>query len=139
MSLLVAFMKIITLQTEESEAALTFPSPPYLIMRYCPKHINETAKTLSSYSSQIAFTMKEFEKGNFKRFVTSNAEKITHISLSAQGQADAISEINKGVSEISDVVSRNSSISEQSAAAFEEFSAQSTVMMSQIARFQLEE
>lgn len=83
--------------------------------------------------------MKEFEKGNFKRFVTSNAEKITHISLSAQGQADAISEINKGVSEISDVVSRNSSISEQSAAAFEEFSAQSTVMMSQIARFQLEE
>lgn len=64
-------------------------------------------------------------------------EKITHISLSAQGQADAISEINKGVTEISDVVSRNSSISEESAAATEELSAQSTVMMSQIARFKL--
>lgn len=64
-------------------------------------------------------------------------KNISNISLSAQGQADAIVEINEGIDLISTVVNKNSAVSEESAAASEELSSQSSLMMELIQKFKL--
>lgn len=64
----------------------------------------------------------------------SNMAKISH---STQDQSDTMSEIHEGIEHISNVVSQNSAVSEESAAASQQLSAQSTGMMHLIKKFQL--
>lgn len=64
-------------------------------------------------------------------------DKLSQISLTAQHQAEDISEINLGISQISAVVTQNSGISQDSAAAAEELSSQSSIMIQKIEEFRL--
>ncbi|MDR1135797.1 MAG: methyl-accepting chemotaxis protein [Clostridiales Family XIII bacterium] len=68
-----------------------------------------------------------------------NALSMQSISTSSQMQSDAISEITKGISQISDVVQANSATAEQSAAAAQELSAQATMLEDIISQFRLRE
>ena len=52
-------------------------------------------------------------------------------------QADRLSEISKGVDQISDVVQTNSATAEESAAASQQLSGQASMMHQQIAQFKL--
>ncbi len=63
-----------------------------------------------------------------------NMASITH---STQDQSAAISEIHLGIEKISDVVGKNSAISEESAAASEELTAQTDAMIDLIRKFKL--
>jgi methyl-accepting chemotaxis protein len=68
-----------------------------------------------------------------------NALSMQEISAASQLQSEAISEITKGIGQISDVVQANSATAEQSAAAAEELSAQATMLEDIIAQFKLKE
>lgn len=64
---------------------------------------------------------------------------IDMISESSNGQASAIMQINQGVEQISTVVQTNVATAEQSAAASQELSSQSTILEELIGRFKLRE
>ena len=62
---------------------------------------------------------------------------IDQIALATQEQATAIVQINLGVEQISSVVQTNAATAQQSAAASEELSSQSSLLEGLIARFKL--
>ena len=66
------------------------------------------------------------------------SKEILNISEATDIQADAIRRINKGVDQISAVVQNNTSTAEESAAASEELSGQSTMLRKIISRFKYE-
>ncbi len=59
------------------------------------------------------------------------------ISVQAQEQASAVSQISIGIDQVSSVVQMNSATSEESAAASEELSSQAAILKSQVERFKL--
>ncbi|MDR0425251.1 MAG: methyl-accepting chemotaxis protein [Clostridiales Family XIII bacterium] len=68
-----------------------------------------------------------------------NAISMQDISAASQLQSEAISEITKGIGQISDVVQANSATAEESAAAAQELSAQATMLENIISQFKLRE
>jgi methyl-accepting chemotaxis protein len=68
-----------------------------------------------------------------------NALSMQAISDASRGQSDAISEITKGMSQISDVVQANSATAEESAAAAQELSAQANMLEGILSQFKLKE
>ncbi|MFI3253889.1 MAG: methyl-accepting chemotaxis protein [Eubacteriales bacterium] len=99
------------------------------------KIINAIATAIETGSDMAQDNAKDLQNlvSDVERFV----DKLSHISLTAQTQAEDIAQINKDISQISDVVSQNSAISEDSAAASEELSSQSSLMIEMIEKFQL--
>jgi methyl-accepting chemotaxis protein len=68
-----------------------------------------------------------------------NALSMQAISDASHRQSESISEITKGMSQISDVVQANSATAEESAAAAEELSAQANMLENILAQFKLKE
>ncbi|MDR1574008.1 MAG: methyl-accepting chemotaxis protein [Clostridiales Family XIII bacterium] len=68
-----------------------------------------------------------------------NALSMQAISGASRKQSDSISEITKGMSQISDVVQANSATAQESAAAAQELSAQAGMLENIIAQFKLKE
>lgn len=100
------------------------------------KIINNMATVISSGTDLAQDASRDLQQvvNAVGRFVDS----IGDISLSAQGQAEAIVEINQGIDRISDVVNQNSAVSQEAAAASEELSTQSTFMLDLIQKFNLQ-
>ena len=69
--------------------------------------------------------------------VMENTGIISEIAISSQEQSMAISQINIGIEQVSQVVQANSATAEESAAASEEMSSQASVLASLIGRFTL--
>ncbi len=99
------------------------------------KIINEIATTIETGSDLAQFTSRDLQ--NVVDDVAIFVEKISGISLSAQGQAESIREITQGIMEISTVVEKNSTISQEAASASEELSTQSALMASLVGQFKL--
>ncbi len=97
--------------------------------------INDIATAIESGSDLAQNNSKEIQQvvADVEAFVT----KLSNISLTAQNQANDIGEITKGIGQISAVVSQNSGISQDSAAASEELSSQSALMIDKIKEFHL--
>ena len=66
-------------------------------------------------------------------------EIIGRIAVSSEEQSVAISEINKGIEQVAQVVQQNSATAEESAAASEEMSGQSDMLYNLVLRFKLSE
>ncbi|OSB10024.1 methyl-accepting chemotaxis protein [Paraclostridium bifermentans] len=64
-------------------------------------------------------------------------QAVTSILEATQEQADAISEINRGIESISSIVQINTATAEESAAASEELSGQATLVQNLVSRFKL--
>lgn len=101
------------------------------------KIINSIADSIENSAMLCQRTSGELQK--VVEDVDVFVEKITVISTSAQEQATAIGEINRGVGSISKVVQKNSTVSAQSASASEELSGQSGVMLSLVEQFKVKE
>ena len=69
--------------------------------------------------------------------IANTNDLLEEIAKSAKSQSDAIDQINEGVTEMTDVVYRNSATSEQSAAASEEMSSQAVLLKETVKRFKL--
>jgi methyl-accepting chemotaxis protein len=69
----------------------------------------------------------------------SNATTLQEISVLSKDQVTSITEINTGMSQISDVVQANSATAEESAAAAEELSAQANMLENILSQFKLKE
>ncbi len=67
------------------------------------------------------------------------SESISGIAVASTQQANAISQINVGVDQISNVVQTNSATAQESAAASEELSSQSQLLRSLVGKFQLKD
>ncbi len=104
--------------------------------------VEDTTKIINNIATAIE-TGSELAQNNatdIQRLVAdveNFVDKLSHISLTAQTQAEDITEINKGISRISTVVGQNSGISQESAAASEELSSQSALMIEKIEQFYL--
>lgn len=84
--------------------------------------VNETAKRLSeSVEGVIGLT-----------------GKMNELSSAAHGQMESLNEVEKGIHQISSVVSDNSAMAEESAASSEELSAQATTLNEMIGIFSIE-
>jgi methyl-accepting chemotaxis protein len=68
-----------------------------------------------------------------------NAFTMQEISAASQSQSESISEITRGISQISDVVQANSATAEQSAAAAEQLSAQASMLEEVLSQFKLKD
>lgn len=99
------------------------------------KIINNIASAIENGSDLAQNNAKDLQAvvADVEQFV----EKLSNISTTAQNQAHDISEINKGILQISAVVAQNAGISQDSAAAAEELSSQSSVMIQKIDKFRL--
>lgn len=100
------------------------------------KIITNMATFIESSTELAHDTSKELQiiADEAQDFVTN----MTNITTSTVDQSESMDEINRGITQISDVVTRNSAISEESAAATEELSAQASLMMGLIDKFELE-
>ncbi len=98
--------------------------------------INNIATAIEKGSDMAQNNAHDLERvvADVERFV----EHLSQISLTAQSQAEDIDDINKGIAQISTVVTQNSNISQESAAASEELSSQSSLMVEKIQQFRLE-
>lgn len=97
--------------------------------------INDIAKAIGTGTNLAETTSGDLQ--GLVKDVEEFVENISHISLSTQDQAQAILMIDHGIAEIATVVRQNSIISEESAAASEELSSQTTLMMDSVKQFQL--
>ena len=71
--------------------------------------------------------------------INKSAEIVSQIAHSSDEQVSAISQINIGIDQVSQVIQQNSATAEQSAAASEEMSGQATVLQELVKRFKLRE
>lgn len=99
------------------------------------KIINDIATAIETGTGLAQTTSKELQ--SVVDEVDIFVENISSISLSTQGQATAISEINQGIHDISKVVLQNSAISQESAASSQELSAQADQMLENVGRYKL--
>jgi Methyl-accepting chemotaxis protein (MCP) signaling domain. len=68
-----------------------------------------------------------------------SADLVKNIASASMEQADSISEVNKGLDQISIVVQNNSATAEESAASSEELSGQAEILKEMAASFRLKE
>ncbi|MFI3253691.1 MAG: methyl-accepting chemotaxis protein [Eubacteriales bacterium] len=101
------------------------------------KIINDIANAIEIGTELAQTTSKELQ--SVVDEVDVFVGNISNISLSAQGQADAIAEINQGIDDITKVVTQNSAISQESAASSEELSSQATQIYELVNRYKLTE
>jgi len=66
------------------------------------------------------------------------SELIDNISVSSREQAEAISQVSIGLSQISQVVQNNSAVSEEAAAASEELNSQAEMLQQLVSYFKLQ-
>ena len=102
-----------------------------------------TKKNVESYTLAVdgngvkialstADTMKEV-----RDISTQTADLISEIAAASKEQNNSIIQITQGVSQISDVIQRNSATAEESAASCKELSGQSKKLKQQVARFRV--
>jgi len=109
----------------------------------------KSAEAAKSTTALIESSIEAVEKGTglvnktsagFVEVAAKTAEVgkiVDTISVQAQEQAAAVSQISIGIDQVSSVVQMNSATSEESAAASEELSSQAAVLKSQVERFKL--
>lgn len=97
--------------------------------------INDIAKAIDVGSDLAQDNAQDLQ--HLVQDVEHFVDQLVAISTTAQHQATDISEINKGISQITAVVEQNNTISQDSAAASEELSSQSSLMLQQIEQFHL--
>ena len=71
--------------------------------------------------------------------VTRTSQLIGEIAIASNEQATGITQINQGISQVSQVTQSNTATAEQSAAASEELSGQAQVLKSMVGRFKIKE
>lgn len=99
--------------------------------------IGETIKAVEN-GSQISSNTAASLKKNVE-VTTEAVALIDEIAQTSQEQAMSITQINQGIDQISSVVQTNAATAEESAAASEELSGQSTVLKELISKFSLAE
>jgi len=109
----------------------------------------KSAEAAKSTTALIESSIEAVEKGTglvnktsagFAEVAAKSAEVgniVETISIQAQEQAAAVSQISTGIEQVSSVVQMNSATSEESAAASEELSSQAAVLKSQVEHFKL--
>ena len=99
--------------------------------------IEDTVRSVNDGTSIAKETAEAIEQ------VAENAEQVIsaveEITNASQAQASTIAQITNGVNQISSVVQANSATAEESAAASEELSSQSSILQEEIAKFTLKE
>jgi methyl-accepting chemotaxis protein len=88
----------------------------------------------SDIAARTAAALEEIVTG-----IGQTADLVADIAASSEGQASGISEVNDGLTLISEVTQRNTAGAEESAAAAEELSSQSTYLHQLVAKFQLKD
>ena len=74
---------------------------------------------------------------NIVQRVGKTVDLVSEIALASNQQATAITEINRGIEQMSQVVQANSATAEEAAAASEELSGQADLLKTMVGRFQL--
>ncbi|MCL1982242.1 MAG: methyl-accepting chemotaxis protein, partial [Clostridiales bacterium] len=92
----------------------------------------EKANLGMAIATETAESLKEIVSG-----INRNAEIIAEIEVLSQEQNEAITQINIGIDQVAQVVQQNSATAEQSAAASEEMSGQSTMLTQLVSQFKL--
>ncbi|MCL1808390.1 MAG: methyl-accepting chemotaxis protein [Clostridiales bacterium] len=92
----------------------------------------EKANLGMSIATETAESLKEIVGG-----INRNAEIIAEIEILSKEQNEAITQINIGIDQVAQVVQQNSATAEESAAASEEMSGQSTLLTQLISQFKL--
>ncbi len=110
---------------------------------------NKSAEAAKSTTSLITASLDAVENGSriaaetaesmkkVKEKTAETGELIIMIANASAEQTDAISEINNGIEQVSQVVQMNSATAEETAASCEELSGQSKLLKDQIARFRV--
>jgi methyl-accepting chemotaxis protein len=83
-------------------------------------------------ASETAVSLSEIVSG-----IAQSSDLVTEIARSSEEQSYAISQVNMAVEQVSGVVQRNSATAEESAAASEELTAQSVLLLENVAKFKL--
>jgi len=92
----------------------------------------EKAEFGSQIAGDTAESLKEIVSG-----ISESSELISEIARSSEEQSLGISQINTGIDQVAQVVQQNSATAEQSAAASEEMSSQSTMLEELISQFKI--
>jgi methyl-accepting chemotaxis protein len=92
----------------------------------------EKANLGMAMATETSESLKKIVEG-----INHNAEIISKIEHSSNDQSDAIKQINIGVDQVAQVVQQNSATAEESAAASEEMSGQSSMLQQLISQFKL--
>ena len=97
--------------------------------------IEQSAVTVAEGDTLVANTVKTLEE------ISSQAEQVNDAILlveqASSNQAEAIDQIMKGLSQVSDVVQTNAATAEESSASSEELAAQAQTMNSEVSKFHL--
>ena len=101
-----------------------------------------TTTLIESSTSAVAVgvSLAEQTANNLSRVVASiesTTETVSKIAEASKNQSKAISEVSKGIVQISAVVENNSATSEESAAASQELSSQAYIMKELVGRFRI--
>lgn len=89
-------------------------------------------QTGTRITNEIAAVLQEIADG-----AVISTEKLSIIAQASSNQADAISQINSGIEQISRVVQNNSATAEQSAASSQELSSQAELLKEMLSRFKI--
>jgi methyl-accepting chemotaxis protein len=92
------------------------------------------ANTGARIAKDTAVSLEKIVSG-----VNSSAEAMTRIAATSHEQSLAMSAMNESIQQIAQVTQRNSATAEESAAASQELSSQSTVLAEQVSRFKVKE
>jgi len=92
----------------------------------------EKAEFGSQIAGDTAESLKEIVSG-----ISESSELISEIARSSEEQSLGISQINTGIDQVAQVVQQNSATAEESAAASEEMSSQSTMLEELISQFKI--
>jgi len=92
----------------------------------------DKAELGSQIASETAESLKEIVSG-----ISESSELISEIAKSSEEQSLGISQVNTGIDQVAQVVQQNSATAEESAAASEEMSSQSTMLEELISQFKL--
>jgi len=92
------------------------------------------AEEVRSLAMKSAQSLEDIESG-----INESIQLINEIAGASKEQSTNISKINTGTEQVAQVVNQNSAISEQSAAASEEMSAQAKILQELIAQFKLKD
>ena len=104
----------------------------------------ETASLIESSTQSVEDGNRIVEKVNESlqsvvELSQSNAEKIESVQTMSAKQSEAMSHVTTGIDQVAQVIQQNSATAEESAAASEEMSGQSTMLESLVAQFKLRE
>ena len=92
----------------------------------------EKAELGSQIAGETAESLKDIVTG-----ISESSDLISEIAKSSEEQSLGISQINTGIDQVAQVVQQNSATAEQSAAASEEMSSQSTMLEELISQFKI--